>query len=113
MDEGFRLIYDANEGKKALSLMRKNNFELIICDWSMPGMNGLQLLQEVRRRDETRAIPFLMVTGESDIDKVNAAIKCGVSDFIIKPFSHSILLKKIIRLLPAADMPALNSQTKR
>lgn len=99
MDEGFRRIYDANEGKKALSLIRKTALDLVICDWNMPGMTGLQLLQEVRRHPETISLPFLMVTGESDMDKVQAAIKCGVSEYIVKPFNHAILAGKALKLL--------------
>ncbi|HET8706925.1 MAG TPA: response regulator [Pseudomonadales bacterium] len=99
MDEGFRRIADANDGKKALALIRKTSFDLIICDWNMPGMTGLQLLQEVRKHPSTSSIPFLMVTGESDMDKVQAAIKCGVSEYIVKPFTHEVLVKKALKLL--------------
>ncbi len=106
MDEGFRLLTDASDGKKALAHLRKNSFHLIICDWNMPVMTGLQLLQEVRRREETTHIPFLMVTGESDSGKVNAAIKCGVSGFVIKPFTHDILIKKVLKILSSVESPA-------
>jgi two-component system, chemotaxis family, chemotaxis protein CheY len=83
---------------KALTRVRQNpkKYNLIISDWEVPGLNGLEFLKEIRKIDPD--IPFLMVTGHSSKNLVVDAIKAGVNDFLAKPFSAKGLLEKVIKL---------------
>jgi two-component system chemotaxis response regulator CheY len=94
---GFNNVFDATDGQDALN---KLNGEvgpvgLIISDWNMEPMTGLELLKEVRKSDKLRAIPFIMVTAESKSENVIAAKQAGVSNYIVKPFNAATLKGKI------------------
>ena len=88
-------VAQATDGIKALELLKEEAFDLIICDWEMPNMNGLELLIEVKKDEKLRDIPMLMLTSNTEKAKVNVAIKAGASDYVIKPIQPSILLEKI------------------
>ncbi|WP_428241496.1 response regulator [Gynuella sp.] len=93
---------EAINGKKAQNLIAKNAYDLILCDWEMPEMNGLQLLtwlREYEDRDNLQKTPFIMVTSRGDKENVVQAVEAGVSDYIGKPFSNDQLLKKILKAL--------------
>ena len=88
-------ITQATDGANALVILENETFDLIICDWDMPNMNGLELLIEIKKHQGLKSIPFLMLTANTDKEKVDVAIKAGVSDYVIKPIQPSILLQKI------------------
>ena len=92
---GFSNIDDAVDGGSALRKLRDTRFGLVISDWNMEPMSGLQLLKEVRADDRLRAMPFIMVTAESKTENVVAAKEAGVSNYIVKPFNADTLKKKI------------------
>lgn len=92
---GFRDIQDAEDGKDALSKLRMKEFSLIISDWNMEPMTGLEFLKHVRSDDRYKKIPFIMVTAESKPENVAAARKAGVTNYIVKPFTAETLKKKI------------------
>lgn len=94
-DAGYVNIEETSDGKKALHLLEHNKFDLIISDWDMPIMSGIDLLKAVKANDKLKDIPFLMLTATSKSDYVQAAIKAGVSDYIAKPFQPQTLIKKI------------------
>lgn len=102
MDDGFTHITEASDGKKGLSLIKNSKFHLVICDWNMPEMTGIELLEEVRSEERSENLPFLMVTGEANPERVREAIVKKVNDFIIKPFQPEALSNKIIKVLTAA-----------
>lgn len=91
----FTNVSQATDGAAALELLKKENFDLIICDWDMPNMTGLELFEEMKTDDKLKSIPFLMLTGNTDQGKVDVALKAGVSDYAIKPLQPSELLEKI------------------
>ncbi len=93
---GFNNLYEAPDGAVALKLLKKRPIDLVICDWIMPNLSGLELIKEVKADEKLREIPFLMLTGSSDVDKVKEAISAGVTDYIIKPYQQDSLLEKII-----------------
>jgi two-component system chemotaxis response regulator CheY len=84
---GFKNMIEADDGKTALKELKKDNFDLILCDWNMPGMSGLELLNIVRSDDELKNIPFVMVTAEAQKDNIVEAVKAGVSNYVVKPFT--------------------------
>lgn len=92
-------LTEAPNGKRAQSLMSRTAFDLILCDWEMPEMSGLELLQWMRQQDAYRKVPFIMITSRGDKDHVIEAVKEGVSEYLGKPFSPEGLSKKIIKVM--------------
>lgn len=96
---GFKRIVTAGHGKEALDLLQSGPVDLILADWHMPVMNGIELLKAVRADSGLLGIPFVMITGESDMNNVREAIIAGVTEYILKPVHSEELSKKIIRAL--------------
>ena len=95
----FHNVDEATDGAEALGKLRSCNYGLVISDWNMQPMTGLQLLQEVRADQRLRGIPFIMVTAESKTENVIAAKQAGVSNYIVKPFNAETLRDKIEKVL--------------
>ena len=90
---------DAQNGRRAQSLMSRTTFDLILCDWEMPEMSGLELLQWMRQQPQYEKTPFIMITSRGDKDHVVEAVKGGVSEYLGKPFSPEGLSNKIIKVM--------------
>ncbi|MFG3451883.1 response regulator [Stutzerimonas stutzeri] len=95
-------IEDAVNGRKAQQMLDRDTFDLILCDWEMPEMSGLELLTWCRAQDKLKTTPFIMVTSRGDKENVVQAIQSGVSDFIGKPFSNEQLTTKVRKALGRA-----------
>jgi len=98
---GFKNVDEANDGQHALELMRHKNYGLIISDWNMEPMSGLDLLKSVRSQAATPVgkTPFIMITAENKMENVVAAKQAGVNNYIVKPFSAEILKGKMASVL--------------
>ncbi|CAA7626873.1 response regulator [Magnetospirillum sp. UT-4] len=96
---GFNNVDEATDGSMALQMLRVGNYGLIISDWNMEPMTGLQLLREVRADPKLKAIPFIMVTAESKSENVIAAKEAGVSNYIVKPFNAETLKTKMVTVI--------------
>lgn len=109
---GIRQIIEAPDGRQAIQVLKtppaslrpgeslsKRKFDLIISDWMMPEMNGLELLKHVRQESKVKNIPFILLTAEREQENVSDAIKAGVTDYIIKPFTTEDLQNKLSKLL--------------
>ena len=97
---GFENVDEASDGSEALTVLRRGDqFDLIVSDWNMEPMTGLQLLREVRADAKLKAIPFIMVTAESKAENVIAAKEAGVSNYIVKPFNAETLKAKMVSVL--------------
>ncbi len=92
---GFENVTEAEDGQVALTKLQTQEFKLIISDWNMPNMMGIDLLKAVRASDNLKAIPFLMVTAEAQKENVLEAAKAGVSNYIVKPFTSDQLQTKL------------------
>lgn len=95
---GFTNIYEADNGKNALNMLKKQKFDLILCDWNMPEMSGLELLNEIRSDNELKDTPFVMVTAEAQKNNIIEAVQAGVSNYVVKPFTAETIngkLKKV------------------
>lgn len=97
---GFKTIIEAADGEQALNLLIQYNtpssaIELVISDWNMPKMTGLELLKQVRASDEWANLPFVLLTSESERDQVTEAILAGVSQYIVKPFAAKAFEEKL------------------
>ncbi len=95
----FNNVDEASDGSAALRKLREGNFGLVISDWNMEPMTGLQLLKEVRSDTTLKDLPFIMVTAESKTENVIAAKQAGVSNYIVKPFNAATLKSKISSVL--------------
>jgi two-component system chemotaxis response regulator CheY len=95
----FDNVDEATDGQEALSKLRAGNFGLVISDWNMAPMTGLDLLKEVRADQRLRNLPFIMITAESKTENVVAAKAAGVSNYIVKPFNAETLREKIEKVL--------------
>ncbi len=93
------VIEDAVNGRKAMAMLAKERFDLVLCDWEMPEMSGLELLSWCRQQEEMKALQFIMVTSRGDKENVIQAIQAGVSDFVGKPFTNEQLLTKVKKAL--------------
>ncbi len=92
---GFDNVDEASDGATALARLREKDFGLVISDWNMEPMTGLQLLKEVRSDAKLAHIPFVMVTAESKTENVIAAKEAGVTNYIVKPFNAETLKQKL------------------
>ncbi|WP_421992875.1 chemotaxis response regulator CheY [Roseococcus sp.] len=95
----FDNVEEATDGSEALAKLRAGNFGLVISDWNMEPMTGLDLLKEVRADARLRSLPFIMITAESKTENVVAAKQAGVSNYIVKPFNAETLREKIEKVL--------------
>lgn len=96
---GFENVDEAMEGSSALEKLRSRQYGLVISDWNMEPMTGLQLLQSVRADDQLKQTPFIMVTAESKKENVIAAKQAGVNNYIVKPFNAATLKAKLSSVL--------------
>jgi two-component system, chemotaxis family, chemotaxis protein CheY len=96
---GFKNVVQATDGSEAIKKLREVPVGLVISDWNMQPMTGLQLLKEVRADDKLKATPFIMVTAESKTENVVAAKEAGVNNYIVKPFNAETLKQKIVSVI--------------
>ena len=92
-------LEDAVNGKKAQAILMRESFDLVLCDWEMPEMSGLELLTWCREQPHLKAMPFVMVTSRGDKENVVQAIQAGVSGYVSKPFTNEQLLNKVKQAL--------------
>ena len=92
---GFVNVDDAPDGAAAMALLKEKNYGLVLSDWNMQPVTGLELLKQVRAEEKTRATPFVMVTAEAKVENVIAARQAGVNNYVIKPFTLAVLKQKL------------------
>ncbi|MGD1075410.1 MAG: chemotaxis response regulator CheY [Thermodesulfovibrionales bacterium] len=95
---GFENIEEAEDGAQAYSKLQKGGFGFVVSDWNMPNMDGIELLKKVRSDPALKETPFLMVTAEAEKEKVVEAIKSGVNNYIVKPFTAEVLKEKMDKI---------------
>jgi len=108
-------IDEAPNGRKAQGLLNRNRYDLVLCDWEMPEMSGLELLGWLRATETEREqskTPFIMVTSRGDKSHVVKAVEAGVSDYIGKPFSNEQILKKVLKALSVNHRDLIRSILK-
>lgn len=92
----FKNIHEASDGAEAWGIINKEKpFDLIICDWTMPKMSGLDLLHKLRTTEDVAQTPFILLTAEADMSQVKIAIDAGVDDYVLKPFTSEILKTRL------------------
>jgi two-component system chemotaxis response regulator CheY len=96
---GYENVVEAEDGVSAMRALKAQKVDFVISDWNMPNMSGIELLKAVRADEELKQTPFLMVTAEALQDNVVAAVKAGVSNYIVKPFTAEVLNEKIQKIM--------------
>ncbi|MFT2111871.1 response regulator [Marinomonas sp. 2405UD68-3] len=109
---GCEQVLVASNGVTALGILDNQHVDMIISDWNMPNMTGVDLLKAVRANSDTASIPFLMMTAETDRRRVSEVISSGVSGFLIKPFNLKLLQQKIEHSLCVGN-PVLMAELER
>ncbi|ODS11644.1 response regulator [Vibrio scophthalmi] len=92
---GFKIIYQARDGREAWQSLERNSVDIIVSDWKMPKMTGLELLKKVRQSKAHKSVPFIMLTGNLHQSDVVEAIEAGVSEYLVKPFSKVTLSERV------------------
>lgn len=92
---GFTKIVEADDGSTALAVLKKSKVGLIVSDWNMPEVTGLELLKAVRGDESMKNVPFLMVTAEGQKDSVVQAVQAGVDNYVVKPFTADTIKEKL------------------
>jgi two-component system chemotaxis response regulator CheY len=100
---GYEDIVEAEDGVMALRALKSQKIDVVISDWNMPNMSGFELLKAVREDSELSKTPFLMVTAEALQDNVVAAVKAGVNEYIVKPFTAEVLNEKIVKIMESIN----------
>jgi two-component system chemotaxis response regulator CheY len=97
---GYKNVDEAEDGKQALEILKQspNKYGLVITDWNMPNMTGIELVQAIRSDENLKHLPILMVTAEAKKENVLMAIKAGVNNYIVKPFTAETLKEKIEKI---------------
>lgn len=96
---GFVNVDDAPDGAAAMALLKEKNYGLVLSDWNMQPVTGLELLKQVRAEEKTRGTPFVMVTAEAKVENVIAARQAGVNNYVIKPFTLAVLKQKLTSVI--------------
>ena len=94
-DMGLSDISEAADGSQALKLVSSRKFDLILLDWKMPVLSGLDTLRKLKADPEFESIPVVMITSETNKTKILEAIQSGAANYIIKPFSDEVLREKL------------------
>lgn len=97
-DLGYANVTDADGGKAALTLLESGDYSLLITDWNMPDMEGIDLLKAVRANDRLKELPVLMVTAEAKKEQILEAAEAGVNGYVVKPFQPAQLKDKLDRV---------------
>jgi len=97
-DLGFTNTAEADDGNTALPMLQHGNFDFVITDWNMPGMQGIDLLKAIRADENLKHLPVLMVTAESKREQIIEAAQAGVNGYVVKPFTAVTLEEKINKI---------------
>ena len=97
-DLGFNNTQEADDGSTALPMLQKGDFDFVVTDWNMPGMQGIDLLKAIRADDSLKHLPVLMVTVEAKREQIIAAAQAGVNGYVVKPFTAATLKEKLDKI---------------
>ncbi|MDF2177473.1 chemotaxis response regulator CheY [Aliiglaciecola sp. CAU 1673] len=97
-DLGFTNVSEADDGSTALPMLQQGDFDFVVTDWNMPGMQGIDLLRAIRADDNLKHLPVLMVTAEAKKEQIVAAAQAGVNGYVVKPFTAATLKEKLEKI---------------
>ena len=94
-DYGIRDKHEVDNGRSALQVLKSRPFDIVISDWNMPSMSGIELLKAVRHEPELAEMPFILITSEGEKERVVEGVQHGVTDFLVKPFNYTNFAQKL------------------
>ncbi len=97
-DLGFTNISEADDGSTALPMLQGGDFDFVVTDWNMPGMQGIDLLKAIRADERLAHIPVLLITAEAKKEQIVMAAQAGVNGYIVKPFTAATLKTKLDKI---------------
>ncbi len=97
---GYTEVDEAEDGEEAFKKISQTAYEVVLMDWNMPIMNGLDCLKKVKGNDATKNVPVIMVTSESEKSRIIEAIQAGAANYVVKPFQPDTLKEKILAVVP-------------
>lgn len=97
-DLGLTNTHEADDGSTALPMLKEGDFDFVVTDWNMPGMQGIDLLKHIRADERLKTMPVLMVTAEAKREQIIAAAQAGVNGYIVKPFTAATLKEKLDKI---------------
>ena len=97
-DLGLTNTQEADDGQTALPMLKDGDFDFVVTDWNMPGMQGIDLLKHIRADEKLKHLPVLMVTAEAKREQIIAAAQAGVNGYIVKPFTAGTLKEKLDKI---------------
>jgi len=97
-DLGYTSVQEADDGSTALPMLQQGDFDFVVTDWNMPGMQGIDLLRAIRADDSLKHLPVLMVTAEAKKEQIVAAAQAGVNGYVVKPFTAATLKEKLDKI---------------
>jgi two-component system chemotaxis response regulator CheY len=97
-DLGFTNIQEADDGSTALPMLQSGDFDFVVTDWNMPGMQGIDLLKAIRADSKLAHIPVLLITAEAKKEQIVMAAQAGVNGYIVKPFTAATLKTKLDKI---------------
>jgi two-component system chemotaxis response regulator CheY len=100
------LIQEADDGENAMVMLKGQPFDMVVTDWNMPNMTGIDLLRAIRAEASLKGLPVLMVTAENNRDQIIAAAQAGVNGYIVKPFTAQTLKEKLDAIMARLNATA-------
>ena len=97
-DLGYNNTHEADDGNTALPMLKNGDYQFVVTDWNMPGMQGIDLLKAIRLDDKLKHLPGLMVTAEAKREQIIEAAQAGVNGYIVKPFTAATLKEKLDKI---------------
>ena len=97
-DLGYNNTHEADDGNTALPMLKNGDYQFVVTDWNMPGMQGIDLLKAIRLDDKLKHLPVLMVTAEAKREQIIEAAQAGVNGYIVKPFTAATLKEKLDKI---------------
>ena len=105
-DLGYNNTHEADDGNTALPMLKNGDFQFVVTDWNMPGMQGIDLLKAIRLDDKLKHLPVLMVTAEAKREQIIEAAQAGVNGYVIKPFTAATLEDKLSKIFERLEKAA-------
>ncbi len=103
---GYKDLHEAEDGQKGLQKLKEGGFGLVVSDWNMPVMSGIELLRAIRADPDLKHLPVLMVTAEAQKENIIEAVQAGVSNYVVKPFTADALLEKLQKIFAKKTVKA-------
>ena len=103
---GYTDLHEAEDGQKGLQKLKEGGFGLVVSDWNMPVMMGIDMLRAIRADPDLKHIPVLMVTAEAQKENIIEAVQAGVSNYVVKPFTADALLEKLQKIFAKKTVKA-------